>query len=246
MTPFERALRDRIRSEGPLTLEAYMEACNSYYYATRDPLGASGDFTTARTAIALALIPLGAWMWPVAVLFALWGLLATAAPVGWWSWIARLLPELDERALYERVDLRQDVWTNCNKVKPCTSQQLAVLLCPSDPHNRRIYESDMDCPGGEAYALTNYLGCRGSTRPPPPPITPAIDLIRLPACRPFLVRSSVTATRHARAPDRAASHACWSLLDLGMMSKVTVEVVKRKPSPPPGPVGAGSTTDSTP
>src|SRR5690606_27411859 len=39
-------------------------------------------------AIALALIPLGAWMWPVAVLFALWGLLATAAPVGWWSWIA--------------------------------------------------------------------------------------------------------------------------------------------------------------
>src|SRR5947208_12507186 len=24
-----------------------MEACNSYYYATRDPLGARGDFTTA-------------------------------------------------------------------------------------------------------------------------------------------------------------------------------------------------------
>src|SRR6187551_1336976 len=24
-----------------------MDACNSYYYATRDPLGAGGDFTTA-------------------------------------------------------------------------------------------------------------------------------------------------------------------------------------------------------
>src|SRR6266542_3172554 len=24
-----------------------MEACNAYYYATRDPLGAGGDFTTA-------------------------------------------------------------------------------------------------------------------------------------------------------------------------------------------------------
>lgn len=47
MTPLGRALADRIRSEGPLTVEAYMEACNSYYYATRDPLGASGDFTTA-------------------------------------------------------------------------------------------------------------------------------------------------------------------------------------------------------
>ena len=47
MTPLERALRERIAAEGPITVEAYMEACNSYYYATRDPLGARGDFTTA-------------------------------------------------------------------------------------------------------------------------------------------------------------------------------------------------------
>ena len=47
MTPFERALRERIRADGPLSVEAYMEACNAYYYATRDPFGADGDFTTA-------------------------------------------------------------------------------------------------------------------------------------------------------------------------------------------------------
>ncbi len=47
MTPLEQALRDRIRFEGPITVEAYMDACNRYYYATRDPLGAGGDFTTA-------------------------------------------------------------------------------------------------------------------------------------------------------------------------------------------------------
>lgn len=47
MTPFERALRERIRADGPITLEAYMEACNAYYYATRDPLGSDGDFITA-------------------------------------------------------------------------------------------------------------------------------------------------------------------------------------------------------
>lgn len=47
MTPLERALRERIQAEGPLTVEAFMDACNSYYYATRDPLGARGDFTTA-------------------------------------------------------------------------------------------------------------------------------------------------------------------------------------------------------
>jgi SAM-dependent MidA family methyltransferase len=47
LTPLERALRDRILSEGPITVEAYMDACNAYYYATRDPLGTRGDFTTA-------------------------------------------------------------------------------------------------------------------------------------------------------------------------------------------------------
>lgn len=47
MTPLERALRERIAAEGPITVEAFMEACNAYYYATRDPLGAQGDFTTA-------------------------------------------------------------------------------------------------------------------------------------------------------------------------------------------------------
>jgi SAM-dependent MidA family methyltransferase len=47
MTPLERALRDRILAEGPMTVEAFMAACNTYYSGSRDPIGASGDFTTA-------------------------------------------------------------------------------------------------------------------------------------------------------------------------------------------------------
>ena len=47
MTPFQRALHDQIRLSGPLTVEAYMAACNDHYYASRDPLGSGGDFTTA-------------------------------------------------------------------------------------------------------------------------------------------------------------------------------------------------------
>ena len=47
MTPLGRALGERIRQDGPLTVEAYMEACNTYYYATRDPLCVAGDFVTA-------------------------------------------------------------------------------------------------------------------------------------------------------------------------------------------------------
>ncbi|WP_343650817.1 MFS transporter [Stenotrophomonas sp.] len=39
--------------------------------------------------IALALVLLGPRIWPTAALLSAWGLLATAAPVGWWSWLAR-------------------------------------------------------------------------------------------------------------------------------------------------------------
>lgn len=83
---------------------------------------------------------------------------------GWWSWIVRVLPDLDQQPLYSQLDLDTDIWNNCHRFRPYTSQKLEVLRCPSDPNSERIYESDAECPGGEAYALTNYLGCRGSTR----------------------------------------------------------------------------------
>lgn len=42
--------------------------------------------------IALTLIPFGSWVAGVFVLLGLWGLMATSAPVGWWSWIAEAMP----------------------------------------------------------------------------------------------------------------------------------------------------------
>jgi SAM-dependent MidA family methyltransferase len=41
------ALRKRIAAEGPIPVSVYMAEANAHYYATRDPLGAAGDFTTA-------------------------------------------------------------------------------------------------------------------------------------------------------------------------------------------------------
>ena len=50
-TPLAALLADRIRAGGPITLADYMTECLLHpvhgYYATRDPLGAAGDFTTA-------------------------------------------------------------------------------------------------------------------------------------------------------------------------------------------------------
>jgi predicted MFS family arabinose efflux permease len=44
-------------------------------------------------AIAIGLIAFGARAAVVFVLLGCWGLVATAAPVGWWSWLARSLPK---------------------------------------------------------------------------------------------------------------------------------------------------------
>jgi predicted MFS family arabinose efflux permease len=43
--------------------------------------------------LAVALVAFGGTPAVVAVLLAVWGLVATAAPVGWWTWLARTLPD---------------------------------------------------------------------------------------------------------------------------------------------------------
>lgn len=45
--PAEDELRRRIEAEGAISVADYMAAANAHYYATRDPLGAAGDFVTA-------------------------------------------------------------------------------------------------------------------------------------------------------------------------------------------------------
>ncbi len=51
MTPLAEILIRQIRATGPMTVADYMTACLHHprhgYYATRDPLGAGGDFVTA-------------------------------------------------------------------------------------------------------------------------------------------------------------------------------------------------------
>ncbi|TYL46555.1 MFS transporter [Marinomonas sp. IMCC 4694] len=44
-------------------------------------------------AIAVMLISAGNYVAPVALLLALWGLVATAAPVAWWTWLAKAMPD---------------------------------------------------------------------------------------------------------------------------------------------------------
>ena len=43
--------------------------------------------------IAVLLMGLGGSTWITAALLAVWGLVGTSAPVGWWTWLARTLPD---------------------------------------------------------------------------------------------------------------------------------------------------------
>ena len=66
MTPLAERLVARIRAEGPLTVADYMAACLADprygYYATRDPLGAAGDFTTAPEISQMFGEMVGVWL----------------------------------------------------------------------------------------------------------------------------------------------------------------------------------------
>lgn len=61
-------------------------------------------------AIALALMPFGGRVGPFAALLGMWGLLGTAAPVGWWTWIAETIPQDAEPGGGLMVAVIQSLW----------------------------------------------------------------------------------------------------------------------------------------
>ncbi|RVT43754.1 class I SAM-dependent methyltransferase [Sphingobium algorifonticola] len=47
VVPLAERLRKQIEAGGPISVAHYIGEANAHYYATRDPIGAAGDFTTA-------------------------------------------------------------------------------------------------------------------------------------------------------------------------------------------------------
>lgn len=66
MTPLGRIIRDRIAAQGPMGVAEFMALCLGHprhgYYVTRDPLGATGDFTTAPEVSQMFGEMIGLWL----------------------------------------------------------------------------------------------------------------------------------------------------------------------------------------
>jgi NADH dehydrogenase [ubiquinone] 1 alpha subcomplex assembly factor 7 len=56
------ALAAAIRQKGPISVAHFMAVANAHYYATRDPLGSAGDFTTAPEISQMFGELVGAWL----------------------------------------------------------------------------------------------------------------------------------------------------------------------------------------
>jgi prepilin-type N-terminal cleavage/methylation domain-containing protein len=79
---------------------------------------------------------------------------------GDWSWIVRVLPQLEEQALADRIDLKQTIQGQkaalANKSNPQETQP-SILVCPSDGSQGRMYiPGPSDTFGGIRFGKGNY------------------------------------------------------------------------------------------
>jgi prepilin-type N-terminal cleavage/methylation domain-containing protein/prepilin-type processing-associated H-X9-DG protein len=83
---------------------------------------------------------------------------------GWWSWIVRILPELEETSLYNSFDLTLNSFGYAGEVAnhAAYSHVVPVLACPEDPQSQRVGHPSCNGMIWCDRAYTNYLGVSGT------------------------------------------------------------------------------------
>jgi prepilin-type N-terminal cleavage/methylation domain-containing protein len=84
--------------------------------------------------------------------------------VGWWSWIVRILPHIEETALFNRVNFNSNPFNSADTAQnhPVYGQVIKLLGCPDDALAQSV--GNPKC-GGQMwcdFAYTNYLGVTGT------------------------------------------------------------------------------------
>ncbi|MET0530893.1 MAG: SAM-dependent methyltransferase [Microvirga sp.] len=143
-------VRELIALEGPITVERYMSLCLQHYYASRDPLGSAGDFTTSPEISQMFGELIGLWMLEV------WNGMGRPAPVhlvemgpGRGTLMADLL-----RATRLLPDFGSAVQVHLVETSPSLKQRQQAALASSG-HDIHWHESVDDLPPGPALIVAN-------------------------------------------------------------------------------------------
>jgi prepilin-type processing-associated H-X9-DG protein len=87
------------------------------------------------------------------------------APNGYhFNWITQLLPYMDARPVYRRLDFNADLYSLQNGT--ARAVMLNVLFCPSSPNPHRMAHTGQTEPIGGDPALTSYAACYNDTEAP--------------------------------------------------------------------------------
>lgn len=150
MRPLGQQVRELIALEGPITVERYMDLCLRHYYATRDPLGSQGDFTTAPEISQMFGELIGLWMLEV------WNAMGRPAPVhlvelgpGRGTLMADLL-----RATKLLPDFGKAVQVHLVETSPVLRQKQQAMLAATGL-NIRWHERLEDAPEGPLLLVAN-------------------------------------------------------------------------------------------
>lgn len=143
-------VRELISLEGPITVERYMSLCLQHYYATRDPLGSAGDFTTSPEISQMFGELIGLWMLEV------WNTMGRPAPVhlvelgpGRGTLMADLL-----RASRLLPDFASAAQVHLVETSPSLRQRQQSTLASSG-HSIHWHESVDDLPPGPTLIIAN-------------------------------------------------------------------------------------------
>jgi NADH dehydrogenase [ubiquinone] 1 alpha subcomplex assembly factor 7 len=143
-------VRELIALEGPITVERYMSLCLQHYYATRDPLGSAGDFTTSPEISQMFGELIGLWMLEV------WNGMGRPAPVhlvelgpGRGTLMADLL-----RATRLLPDFAAAVQVHLVETSPSLRQRQEITLASSS-HVIHWHDSVNSLPDGPTLIVAN-------------------------------------------------------------------------------------------
>ncbi len=86
-------------------------------------------------------------------------------PTGWWSWRARLLPMIEQSAMYVGMDsLKHDSVAGMDTYSAYLATSLPIYRCPTDPNSEKRYTEHFPWSSGPiSIAIANFFGIRGST-----------------------------------------------------------------------------------